>query len=637
MTIPLDRTEKILFDAFGYTINREGRELIAAKFTDLLKRKILSNQKIIEKDLNLNKLSESQISSLKALIEKTQYGSEIKNSFINNFNSGVNYLVFNEGVKIINNFTILLRANSHISSDTLLANKIMASVTRWAWDPNGSFNNDLDSLAYAIKNDINLNTIKDAVSDNKEKRDLARTVLEAYKEKNQLNERQSYVVEGIAAVTVMATMAFGGYNTDFSSAPGLIENIYNSFAAEVGLEPIKSSVLALSTALATTASLYFGARIISKTSTWVAKIYKSFCFAMSVSSIYKSHDRRVADMLTDNYLYLGFGYNVESKSNLKDIISLAFMSEKLINNYLKIKIEDFELFGVEVDKNEIDFLNSLTKDNIVQISNITNPTFQKALISKIWTDSETALIKNIDSWDYITTKGVYGDKKYYYKGKPFSDYIEIPSIHDFATHKLVKKLLLRDELIDMLKEIKLIEQNLIKLPTDSKQFSNFKTLEFSLTDNVKTFIAHNSNLNLSFSNTLLDKLEKEKILISSFLIAATCGNKVLTGELLNTIDETLDSSNFSASLNSLTLKQIKGSVNKTKQVKVWGVMRKLVDTVRKQESYNNVNPNIRNKIVEISESLNFSNAKKRCLEKGASGINPIYKVSDMLFKLRSKN
>lgn len=39
MTIPLDRTEKILFDAFGYTINREGRDLIAAKFTDLIKRK----------------------------------------------------------------------------------------------------------------------------------------------------------------------------------------------------------------------------------------------------------------------------------------------------------------------------------------------------------------------------------------------------------------------------------------------------------------------------------------------------------------------------------------------------------------------------------------------------------------------
>lgn len=639
MAPPTDRAEKILFDTFGYTLNKEGRDLLREQLSTLVKRKILklNSEKVsVTKNLNLAKLTSDQIDLLVSLLNSNPYSDIIKEEYISNFKSGVNSAIFEDGVKTINNFTIILRANPHISKDNSLCREIMKTVIKWSWEPNGVFNNDIDSLAYAIKSDVDVKTIQQAISDNSFERDLARSVLEGYKEKNLLNERCSYAVEGFAAATIISVLAFGGLG-DVSSAPGLLENVYNTIAADVGLEPLKTSLFTLSTALATTASLYIGARIVNKGSTWVQKIYRSFCNAMSVSSLYKDHNKRIVDKVVDSYLYQGFGYDTNCSENQKDLMTCAFLSQKHENEDLKLSNDGLIGFNIQYTNKELQVLNGLTQDQIVCLSNIENPSFQKIFLSKDWNSTESALIRNIDTWDFITTKGVYGDKKYYLNGKHYKDYSELPTLKDFASHDIIRKMLLRDDLIDQLREMYVLESSIVEYNKDSKERVNLQKLLFSLSDSVKSFIAKNQDLKLTYSNDLLEKLEKEKILISSFLVASTCGTKYVTNDMLDNLNSVLESNNIASSLNTMVSKYIKGSVNKTKQVKVWGVLKKLVATMTSEESYNNVNPYVREKLAEFSKAFNYENCYVRCLNKGENGLNPLYKVSDVLFKMRSSN
>lgn len=630
MVTPSTRTEKILSDAFSYTFNTEGRKLLRSKLDTLVKRRVLQSKLLdsISTEINMVRLDEPQKIQILNLISNSEFGNVIEDVLIKNFRSGLNPKVFDDGLKTLYTFTALFKSSEQTNNlPQCDKNSLFSTVVAWAFEPNGSNHLELESLSYAIRFDVDVKSILKINSNIPPERESFKQLVDIYREREKFKERNSFTVQGISAVAMLGVLSLGALG-DVEVNSSIVEPIQQTLGSFMGDE---LNIKSLFTIVVTT---YLGTKFISKGTDWTTKIYSSFCNSLNITQLGRSFKDRVSHRLICSQLYQGYGYNVDALENRKSIFCSAFLAEKMQNKDLTISDAMVSSFNAFLSKDEITRLNEIKQDEIVELSNLKSPYFVSLFLENKFSDRAKNILKNIDSWSFITNKGIYGDKKYYYQGTFFNDYTQITTISDFTNHPFVKKILELDNVLDQYNGVTDVISRLNNSSIGTKERANLlHVLDMSNASAQK--IA--STTFLQDKKVSYESLFEMKTLVNEFIIAYTSGTKTLTKDTLDSLDRIIISDNYLDQLSSLVIKSVKGSVQKTKQIKTWGILSKISAVAKASDSYNNVNPIVRDFIKEASIATSFDSAVNICNLKGSGISSPIYKISDTLFKIRSKN
>lgn len=630
MATPLNRTEKILSDAFTYTLNSEGRWYLKTKLDTLVKRKILQDKSLIKdnSDINLSRLTDCQKIFLLRLINESTFGGSIKKALEVNFKSGINPKVYDDGVKIIYKFASIINSSERLKNiESSSLNRVFEQITKWAFEPNGSNHLELESLSYALRYDLDLDTILSICSGDESIRESSRQIIDIFREKEQFRERNLFAVKGLAALTMLGLLSFSAIGS-FNLSNETIKSV------EDIIEPITNNQLNVKLILTTFISTYLGTKFISKGTDWTSTIYSSLCNSLNINYLSKNFPERVSKRLIHCQLYNGFGYDVTNIENKKSLFISCFLAQKALKPELEVSSSLMDNFSVILPPKEIEILNKITLEQINEVSNLRSPHYIETLLFDNLSFKQKCLIKEIDIWTHIANKGVYGDKKYYNKGTFFSDYTQITTIDDYANHPLVEKLLIIDNILDQYNGIEIIKSRLLDQSIPVKEVDNLNSSYNFYNENILK-IKNNSFLKDKEIN--FAQLSFYKKIISEVMISYTSGTKALTTDFLDTLNSHLESGKLEDKINSFIIKSTKGTVQKTKQIKTWGVLSKITAVIKSDDSLNNVNPNVRDFLHESCSKCGFENVVKICEMKGSGLSNPIYKVSDTLFKLRAKN